>query len=106
MATSHLDTLKMAERLEGTGVPAEQARMHALLLSEALDEAMRVEKTSIAECYVGKTEFCDVKVAIEKLDAKIVASTAELKSELIHWVVSVGILQFALISGLLLKLVH
>ena len=89
MATSHFDTLKMAERC------ADKAEVSA--------------------------EFCEVKIALEKLDAKvdkfataldakIVATAAELKSELIRWVVtvavSVGVLQLALITGLLLKLVH
>ncbi len=37
--------------------------------------------------------------------AEVRVSAAELKSELIRWVVSVGILQFTLISALILKLV-
>ena len=125
MATNHLDTLKMAERLEGAGVPVGQARMHALVLSDALDEAIRAEEAWIVARCANKaevsSEFCEVRSALEKLDAKIdkvastldakiVATAAELKSELIRWVltvsVSVGALQLALISGLLLKLVH
>ena len=41
-----------------------------------------------------------------KIDLKINASTADVKSELIRWLVSIGILQMALIAGLALKLVH
>lgn len=125
MATSHFDTLKMAERLEAVGVPVGQARMHALVLSDALDEAIGTEDVSVAERSADKAEvsaeLCELRIAIEKLDAKIdkvestldakmMATAAELKSELIRWVltvsVSVGALQLALISGLLLKLVH
>ena len=46
------------------------------------------------------------RIAIEKLDAKIDKSVLDLKSELIRWMVSVGILQMALIAGLVLKLAH
>jgi hypothetical protein len=45
------------------------------------------------------------KAETRAIIAEVRVSTAELKSELIRWVVSVGILQFTLISALILKLV-
>ncbi len=47
-------------------------------------------------------EIETVRRDIKQLDVKI----ADSKAELVRWVVAVGVLQFALISGLLLKLTH
>ena len=47
-------------------------------------------------------EIESVRRDIKQLDVKI----ADSKAELVRWVVAVGVLQFALISGLLLKLTH
>jgi len=110
MDASPFDTLKMVERLESVGVPAEQARMHASLLAEA----MSAEGASAVERFADKQgvslEFALIKATIEKLEirleAKIDKGLADLKSEMIRWVVSVGILQTALIAGLVLKLAH
>ncbi len=114
MASSPFDTLKVVERLEGAGVPAEQARMHASVLSDVLTQTISAESACLSERFANKqevaAEFSEVKFALEKLDAKISTTAAELKSELIRWVVSVvvsvGILQTALIAGLFLKIVH
>ena len=40
------------------------------------------------------------------LNLKIDGSAAEVKRELVRWVVSVGVLQMALIAALILKLTH
>lgn len=55
-----------------------------------------------------KIEMLDTKMnaKIETLDIKIDKSASDVKSELIRWVVTVGILQMALIAGLVLKLAH
>lgn len=51
-------------------------------------------------------ELVMIRASLETLNAKIDRSAAELKAELIRWVVSVGLLQMALIAGLVLKLAH
>lgn len=107
------DTLKMVDRLVKAGVPTEQAKVQTELLAEVI----RAEDSSIADRFSSKQdvtqELSSLKLALEKLeskidrlDSKIDKSGAEIKSELIRWVVSVGILQMALIAGLVLKLVH
>ncbi|MYN46614.1 DUF1640 domain-containing protein [Pseudoduganella sp. FT93W] len=121
MASSPFDTLKVVERLEGAGVPAAQARAHVAVLSDVLTQTLTAESENMAELYLPRqessAEFSLVRIALEKLDAKVEkldakvdARLAELRSELIRWVVTVavslGILQTALISGLLLKLLH
>lgn len=47
----------------------------------------------------------DTHEFIKELDLKHDARLAETKSELVRWVVSVGLLQTALIAGLWLKLI-
>ena len=134
MTSSSFDAVKAVERLESAGVPAEQARMHALLLCEILRDASRNAdirqeltaetselKMSIAKLDAkidrvdAKVDRVDAKVdrvdariseLEQRIDIKIQAAIAGLKSELILWVVSVGILQSALITGLVLKVVH
>lgn len=110
MASSPFDTLKVVERLEGAGVPAGQARMHVSVLFDVLTQTLSAESERFADKQEVAAEFSQVKVALEKLDAKISTTAADLKSELMRWVVSVvvsvGILQTALIAGLLLKIVH
>lgn len=112
MAAIAFDTLKMAERLESAGMPAAQAKMQATVLAEVIT----AEDASIADRFSSKqdvaVELAAIKAGIEKLDSKISQSAAEFKAlnsdtkaELIRWVVSVGILQMALVAGLVLKLV-
>ncbi|MBV8635043.1 MAG: hypothetical protein JO002_11170 [Burkholderiaceae bacterium] len=111
MAASPFDTLKMAERLQEAGVPVEQAKMHAVVLAEALTEASYTDRFA-SEPKVS-AEFALVKIALEKLDAKIDKvdakidkTAAELRTEMIRWMVTLGIVQTGLISGLFLKLLH
>lgn len=121
MASSPFDTQKVVERLEDAGVPAVQARAHVAVLSDVLTQALSAESENTAEHFVPRqeysVEFNLLRIALErldakidKLDAKVDARLAELRSELIRWVVTVavslGILQTALISGLLLKFLH
>jgi len=107
------DTLKMVDRLIEAGVPTAQAKVQTQLLAEVIS----AEDSSIADRFSSKQdvaqELLSIKLLLEKLDSKIDKSTAEVrielagvKSELIRWVVSVGVLQMALIAGLVLKLVH
>lgn len=100
------DTLKMVERFESAGFSVDQAKMTATVLAEIIS----AEDASIADRFASKQdvamELAAIRAAIERIDSKIDKSSAELRSELIRWVVSVGILQMALISGLVLKLAH
>ena len=85
MTTIAFDTLKLAERLERGGFTTEQARTQA----EALAEVFSDDRNSLAT----KLDLADVKIEIEKV-----------RADLIKWVVTVGILQTAIISALVLQL--
>lgn len=102
------DTQKMVERLENAGVAPAQARMHVAVLAEVINAAL----TTITERCANKEDIADVRACIgkvntriDRLEAHIDARFADMKSELLRWVITVGILQMALIAALVLKLV-
>ena len=120
MATIGFDTLKMVERLESAGFTLPQARMQASVLAEVIgaEDASIVDRFSskqdaAQDLAAVRAENGKLESKIDKLDSKIAQSAAELKvaiadtrSELIRWMVSVGILQMALVAALVIKLVH
>ena len=76
------DTLKFAEKLIAAGVPEAQAKAEASALSEVLEVNLKDLVTK------------------EHLDYKL----AELKADLIKWVVGLALAQSGLLVGILLKL--
>lgn len=82
MASLTFDTLKFAEKLIAAGVPEAQAKAEASALSEVLEINLK-----------------DV-VTKEHLDYKL----AELKTDIIKWVVGLALAQSGLLVGILLKL--
>jgi uncharacterized protein involved in propanediol utilization len=80
MTTATFDTLKFSEKLIAAGVPEAQAK--AAALSEVLEINLR-----------------DL-VSKEHLDDKL----AELKTDLIKWVVGLALAQSGLLIGILLKI--
>lgn len=80
--------------------------MQATLLAEVIG----AEEARFTERFSGKQdvaqELSAIRMSVEKLDSKIDQRAAEVKAELIRWVVSVGILQIALVAGLVLKFVR
>ncbi|MFC4161995.1 coiled-coil domain-containing protein [Chitinimonas lacunae] len=106
MAALAFDTLKIVQRLEEAGVPAAQARAQVA----ALVEVINAENEHIAETYSSKTDIAqrltNIEADLVKIDAKLEKTAAETKAELVKWVVSVGVLQMALITALVLKLAN
>lgn len=82
MVSITFDTLKFAEKLIAAGVPEAQAKAEASALSEVLEINLKDLVTK------------------EHLDYKL----AELKADLIKWVVGLALAQSGLLVGILLKL--
>jgi hypothetical protein len=78
-----IDTLTFANKLKKAGVPRDQAETHAQLLSETL-----------VTPYYLDTKLAEVSVKI-----------AELKTELIRWVLAAAIAQTSIILSCM-KLIH
>jgi chromosome segregation ATPase len=76
------DTQRMVERLESVGVPRAQARMHTVLLAEAISA---VETTIIERC-ASKQDlaegFLEMRAAIDKLDARVDTRLAGVDTKL------------------------
>lgn len=92
MSTLTFDTLKFAKTLTAAGVPSAQAEAEAEALANALEES-------------GKTANLTTKQDLAIVKAELEVKIAEMKSELIRWVVGVGMLQTAMIAALLMKLI-
>ena len=87
MTTMAFDTLQFAKKLINAGVPQKQAEVQAEAISEIIQETL--------------TTKTDLKQLETNLELKI----ANLKSELIKWVLGVSIAQAAIIISCL-KFIH
>lgn len=122
--TMPIDTQQVVEKLTGAGVPPQQARVHASVLSDALqDHASRIHddfvtKQDLAEALapihatLGRLEAAVVALnarvdALEaKIDMKIDTAIAKLRAEVALWIVSAGFLQTGIIAALILELAN
>lgn len=84
--TLSFDTLQFVQRLKQSGMEEAQA--------EAVARAVR-------EIQVTESPELATKNDIARLEVKI----AETRADLVKWVVSVGVLQTAIIAALLMKLI-
>lgn len=88
MATLTIDTLHFVKQLRQSGMPEQQAEAIAVAFQEVTKDAELATKQDI-----------------EILRMEFRKDMAELKSDLIRWVVGAGFLQTALIAALLLKMI-
>jgi hypothetical protein len=112
MAAIAFDTLKFTKRLREAGVPEKQAEAEAEAVQEALREIIGdFEKSRLAEVSTKlDIEELDAKVEttrdfmrrdIKESELKLEAKIAETNANLVKWVVSASLVQFALIAALL-----
>lgn len=89
MTTITFDTLAYVKTLREAGIDEKQAEAQAVALASVLKS--------------GVTDLA-TKQDMELLRAELKKDLAEIKAELIRWVVGVGILQTTLIVGILARL--
>ena len=87
MTTMAFDTLQFAKKLIDAGVPQKQAEVQAEAISEIVQEKLAT------------------KTDLKELENKLQLQMANLKSELIKWVLSVSVAQAAIIISCL-KFIH
>jgi hypothetical protein len=87
MATITFDTHQFIRTLKDSGIPENQAKAITTAFKAAQAEAQPATET-----------------LLEMVKLEIKRDIAETKSELTRWIISAGVLQTALIAGLLLKL--
>lgn len=89
MATITFDTLKFANRLKEAGVPPAHAEAEATALSEVFDMNLQDMAT---------------KEDLKHLEAALRRDMAEMKYDLLKWVVGIALAQIGLLIGILVKL--
>lgn len=97
MSAITFDTIKYATRLKRAGMDERIAEEEANALSEILESG--------SNDLVAKTDLNVLHAEMKQEFAEVRKEVAETKTELIRWVVAVGVLQTALIIALVLKLV-
>ena len=101
-----IDSHQYAIRLTNAGMSAELASIHAEMSADIMRELgaldRRLERT---EQQIQEAKII-LNAKIEQVEARLEAKIADTRTEIIKWVVSVGILQSSLITALLLKLMQ
>jgi len=87
MSAITFDTLKFTRTLKDAGVEPKQAEAITDAFRDAQNESELVTKQ-------------DLSIAVKELEVKL----ANVESNLTRWIISAGVLQTALIAGLLLKM--
>jgi hypothetical protein len=95
MVTLTIDTHQFVVRLKKAGIQEKEA--------EAIAEVVRDAQANAD--LATKQDLSVVEARLEARMARLEARMAETKAELVKWVVSVGVLQTAMIGALLLKLI-
>lgn len=88
------DNHKYAMRLTEAGMPPALAGIHVEMTADIMRELQALDS---------RLQRTDDKIAI--LKSEIEAKIADIRTDIVKWVVSVGILQSSLIAALLLKLI-
>lgn len=118
-----LDVLKIVERLEGGGVPHEQAKVQATVLAEVIGaERQRTDARYLPRNELAY-ELLPIKTSIENLDAKvdrhaaesrarddrlelkIEKTAADVKNEILRWTFSLWFLQTGLLAAFIFKVI-
>lgn len=111
MSAVPFDTHALVKRLQGAGFTVEQAEIIADIQRESgAAYAEQVKHDFHLDDIATKR---DLDARIKETELKIELARADLgrdiekaKSELVRWVVGVGILQTTLLTGVLLKMAH
>jgi hypothetical protein len=111
MSILTIDTYQIITDLKQSGLSDLQAEAITKLHRQAIDAAVEQARHDYElDNLATKRDLKDIEVNLKKdieilrLESK--AQNSETKAELIRWVVGVGVLQSALMTGLLMKLSH
>ncbi len=110
MNTITFDTHEFFIALKTSGFSDEQSeaiiRLQKASVIATLEQAKHdFELDDIATNRTMDSRIKETELKIELVRSELKRDLAETKSDLIRWVVSVGLLQTALVAGLLLKLI-
>ena len=83
MTTTTFDTLGYFEKLKAVGVPEEQAKVQTEALREIIEDRLATKQD------------------LRELEARLDIKLAELKNDLLRWVLGIAFAQLAIIVALL-----
>ncbi|NYE62017.1 hypothetical protein FHW58_003224 [Duganella sp. 1224] len=104
--TIHFDSHQYATRLTEAGMPSALAGIQAEMAGDVMSEL------SALDSRLGQTDSkiehakILLNARIDQVEARLEVKIADTGSDIIKWIVSVGILQSSLITALLLKLMQ
>jgi hypothetical protein len=101
MSTLTFDTLKFANRLKSAGIPA----VHAEAEADALSEVLETNLSELATKEDLRHEISDLRkdmdARFEKTESTLRQETANLKFELLKWMIGLLVAQTTLLLALL-----
>ena len=93
MTTITFDTLKFAKKLEAAGMNSREAEALAEAQNDAFGEMINMSELA-------------TKKDLALSDSALRKDLAEMKYDLLKWIIGLALAQFALIIGVLLRLPH
>ncbi len=102
MSTITFDTHEFIKELKSAGFSEEQAEIFTKLQKAAVASTLEQARHDYDLDNLVTNQSLDNRLRESELKSEV--KLAETKSELIRWIVSVGLLQTALITALLIKL--
>jgi hypothetical protein len=93
MSTITFDTLKFAKKLEAAGMAIKEAEALAEAQNDAFGEMVNMSELA-------------TKKDLALSDAALRKDLAEMKYDLLKWIIGLALAQFALLISILLKLPH
>ena len=102
MSTITFDTHEFIKELKNAGFSEEQAEIITKLQKAAVNSTLEQARHDYDLDNLITNHSLDSRLRESELKSEV--KLAETKSELIRWIVSVGLLQTALITALLIKL--
>ena len=109
MSSLPFDTLEFATELIASGLSDKHANAIAKAVNKAQQSSMTVVIEQVKHDYqlddiANKRDIRELELKIELVKSELKRDIAETKSELIRWVVGVGLLQITIIAGLMFRL--
>ena len=108
MSAIVMDTLEFATKLKAGGFTEQQAETQARAIADVVEKQLATKQDVESNEQTLRRDIealrADVKRDSELLRAELKRDLAETKAELIRWVAGVGVLQTALLVGILARL--
>ncbi len=109
MTAISIDTYALITKLKDSGIPELQAAVQVETITKIVDIAIEQTKHEyrLDDAVTNKdldARIKETELKIELVKSELRSDIAEIKADLVRWVVGVGLLQITIITGLIMKL--